>query len=57
MNDNFEVRFERNIFQTVFLSAFCFLFCLSLPVQAKTLEQVLSQAYEDNPDLLAARIN
>ena len=57
MNDNFEVRFERSIFQTVFLSAFCFLFCLSLPVQAKTLEQVLSQAYVDNPDLLAARIN
>ena len=57
MNNNFEVRFEKSIFQTVFLSSFCFLFCLSLPVQAQTLEQVLSQAYVSNPDLLAARIN
>ena len=56
MGNNCEVNLERSILKTFVLSAFCFILCFSFPLQAQTLEQALSQAYVDNPELSAAHV-
>jgi len=57
MGNNCEVSIEKGMLRRLVLSAFCFIFCFSFQVQAQTLEQALSQAYVDNPELSAARVN
>ena len=57
MANNCQVRLEKSMLRSLGLSAFYFFFCFSFQVQAQTLEQALSQAYVDNPELSAARVN
>ena len=57
MANNCQVSLEKSMLRSLGLIAFCFFFCFSFQVQAQTLEQALSQAYVDNPELSAARVN
>ena len=57
MGKNCAVTLERSIRKTLVLGVSCFILGSPLPLQAQTLEQALSQAYVDNPELSAARLN
>ena len=57
MGKNCAVTLERSIRKTLVLGVFCFILGSPFPLQAQTLEQALSEAYVDNPELSAARLN
>ena len=57
MGKNCAVTLERSIRKALVLGVFSFILGSPFPLQAQTLEQALSQAYVDNPELSAARLN
>ena len=57
MGKNCAVSLEKSVPKTLVLGVFCFILGSPFPLQAQTLEQALSQAYVDNPELSAARLN
>ena len=57
MGKNCAVSLEKSVPKTLVLGVFCFILCSPFPLQAQTLKQALSQAYVDNPELSAARVN
>lgn len=48
---------ETRFFRTVFLLVFCSICFIFYEAKSETLEEALSKAYRNNPDLTAARIN
>ena len=57
MGKNCAVSLEKSVPKTLVLGVFCFILCSPFSLQAQSLEQALSQAYVDNPELSAARVN
>mgnify|MGYP005690705985 CR=1 FL=1 len=48
---------ESRFFRTVFLLVVCSICFVFYEAKSETLEEALSKAYRNNPDLAAARIN
>jgi outer membrane protein len=57
MINTLQIIYETRFFRTVSLLVFCSIFLVFHEVKSETLEEALSKAYQNNPDLTAARIN
>ena len=57
MVSTLQITYETRFIRTAFLLVFCSFFLIVYGAKSETLEEALSKAYLDSPDLTAARIN
>ena len=57
MVSTLQITYKTRFIRTAFLLVFCSIFFIVYGAKSETLEEALSKAYLDSPDLTAARIN